>query len=205
MTKNGSKLLFAVPAVGEVFKTTSGTAKIMLIAKWGEAAKSLAAEASTRQAARKRKAAPLVVSASGASPRPTGLGRRRRLILGVRGRQQPIDCTAPCNPSALSAPLPRAHARVGVTWGADVMLDQPTDAGIARMEAAGLFDPWAAEAEFNDWAVRHIDARNEADCEEADDSGELNPDMDRWCSAAEEALGVQPSARAMSRLSAAVC
>ena len=40
VTKNGSKLLFAVPAVGEVFKTTSGTAKIMLIAKWGEAAKS---------------------------------------------------------------------------------------------------------------------------------------------------------------------
>ena len=68
------------------------------------------------------------------------------------------------------------------------MLDQPTDAGIARMEAAGLFDPWAAEAEFNDWAVRHIDARNEADCEEADDSGELNPDMDRWRDAAEEAL-----------------
>ena len=40
VTKNGSKLLYAVPAVGEVFKTTSGTAKIMLIAKWGEAAKS---------------------------------------------------------------------------------------------------------------------------------------------------------------------
>ena len=68
------------------------------------------------------------------------------------------------------------------------MLDHPADAGIERVVAAGLFDPWAAEAEFNAQATRHLDVQNEADCEEADERGELNPDMDRWYEAAEEEL-----------------
>ena len=75
-----------------------------------------------------------------------------------------------------------------MTWGPDIMLDHPADARIERLEASGMFDPWAAEAEFNAQAARHMDAQNEADCEKADDSGELNPDMDRWRNAAEEAL-----------------
>ena len=39
VTKNNTSHLFAVPAVGEVYKTTGGVTKMQLIAKWGEAAK----------------------------------------------------------------------------------------------------------------------------------------------------------------------
>ena len=68
------------------------------------------------------------------------------------------------------------------------MLDHPADARIEQLEASGMFDPWAAEAEFNAQATRHMDAQNEADCAAADRAHELNPAMDRWFAAAEEEM-----------------
>ena len=68
------------------------------------------------------------------------------------------------------------------------MLDHPADARIERLEASGMFDPWAAEAEFNAQAMRYMDEQNETDCAAADRAGVLNPAMDDWFAAAENEM-----------------